>query len=177
MFGSKKRTTLLIAGSFSLLLLVATFSLFILGCHRATPEELAEKREIALGYAHRVVLSPKILAISEDGLVSSSGLPDEIAAEVASWRDIVQVAGASFDTVFGLHPDGTVVVATGGGVVGVPTDRSNRSWPYEVSAWEDITQIACNHGGVYGLKKDGTLEGYVNTPPSQISRLCGIKEV
>ncbi|MBN2840321.1 MAG: hypothetical protein JXP37_05120, partial [Coriobacteriia bacterium] len=68
-----------------------------------------------------------------------------VAAAVASWRDIVDVAAGSEHAV-GLRADGTVV-ATG----------DNRYHQCDVSGWTDIVQVAAGYDHTVGLRSDGTV--------------------
>jgi hypothetical protein len=74
-----------------------------------------------------------------------------LECDVSDWKDIIQVAAGSTQTV-GLKSDGTVVA------VGYGYSRTEgEKQPYEVGGWTGIIQVAA--GGLYtvGLKSDGTV--------------------
>ena len=74
--------------------------------------------------------------------------PNGKANEIATWRDIVQVAAGRYHTL-GLRADGTVVAST----------PAYGEFPAacDVSSWRDIVAICAGSSFSVGLRRDGTV--------------------
>lgn len=90
-----------------------------------------------------------ILILKNDGTVHSYSTDDVDRSEYTKdWKDIVSIA-ISPDIVYGLKKDGTVEYSK---------YVSNSDSNVNVENWTNIVQIEpCLHGGVVGLKDDGTI--------------------
>jgi len=82
-----------------------------------------------------------------DGGEKELGVTDENKAEVAAWKDIVQIA-PGWHHLAALKKDGTVYLAAAKGA---------QKYFGEVPQWKDIVQLASGYDTLYGLKKDGTV--------------------
>ena len=82
-----------------------------------------------------------------DGGEKELGVTDENKAEVAGWKDIVQVA-PGWHHLAALKKDGTVLLVA---------QKGAEKYVGGASRWKDIVQLASGYDIIYGLKKDGTV--------------------
>lgn len=85
-----------------------------------------------------------VVLVSEDGSAQVSGTNGG-AANVYSWKDIVQAAAGKNHTV-GLKSDGTVVAA-----------GANENGQCEIGGWTDVVYIAAGDYYTLGVQSDGAL--------------------
>lgn len=98
-----------------------------------------------LGPCGIIDVNSEIMLYSDGTVVVSDNLSQEYAPYIKNWSGIVDVA-STFDAVFGLKKDGTVVSA----------DKNGNSVS-EVSSWKNIVKIAADGSELIGLTFDGTL--------------------
>ena len=85
-----------------------------------------------------------VVVVGEDGSAQVTGTNGG-AANVYSWKDIVQAAAGKNHTV-GLRSDGTVVAA-----------GANENGQCEIGGWTDVVFIAAGDYYTLGIQSDGTL--------------------
>ena len=106
---------------------------------------LSNRRTLSVSGAQSAAVGGDyVAAVLSDGTVEVSGISGG-AANVYSWKDIVQTAAGAEHTV-GLKSDGTVVAA-----------GANENGQCEIGDWTDVAYIAAGDYYTIGVKTDGSL--------------------
>ena len=106
---------------------------------------LSNRRTLSVSGAQLAAVGGDYVAtVLSDGTVDVSGISGG-AANVYSWKDIVQTAAGAEHTV-GLKSDGTVVAA-----------GANENGQCEIGSWTDVAYIAAGDYYTIGVKNDGSL--------------------
>ena len=106
---------------------------------------LSNRRTLSVSGAQSAAVGGDYVAtVLSDGTVDVSGISGG-AANVYSWKDIVQTAAGAEHTV-GLKSDGTVVAA-----------GANENGQCEIGSWTDVAYIAAGDYYTIGVKNDGSL--------------------
>lgn len=95
-----------------------------------------------------------IVGLHNDGTVSAAGFSEDAAAELESWRDIVQIVSKGY-LIVGLKEDGSTEV-----FCSLSADEltdEERGAITEVESWRDMKALTVTNHRVIGLKKDGTI--------------------
>ena len=95
-----------------------------------------------------------VVALRRDGTLESSGLAEEQAAQLRTWKDIVQIR-ATQNALYGLRADGIVEALA----LSTESWRADeiRAETEQALAWRDIAALASTETRLVGLKKDGSL--------------------
>ncbi len=110
------------------------------------------KKEAISRYTDAFVMpsSGAVVALRDDGTVSSAGLSAEAESALSSWRGITQICYANTE-VYGLRSDGYVEAVNTG------VDPYSQSEVDKALAWREIAAIVSTHQRLVGLRKDGSI--------------------
>jgi len=107
-----------------------------------------------------------ILCLLNDGSVTVVG-PDSTkwSERLASWQDVLQIEWGYWDCVYGLRPDGRVLVA--GEVLPNATPEENAAIAAEIASWENIVELDAYGSVVVALAADGRVYAAGNNDDGQ----------